>query len=665
MKTAPKKKLEERPLVGMPEGIMPMLCTLLREPFSNPDYLFEIKWDGYRLIGYKNKNLVRLSSRRGVDYTRKYPPIVQAIQGLPHEVVLDGEAVVLDKEGKPDFDALQNFNGQKSGVLYYVFDILWLDGKELMHLPLLERKDILNKIIAGNKIIRFSDHFENGMELFQQARSMGLEGIIAKQKNSPYVPGERGREWYKIPSEVRQEFVIGGWVESESRLFRTLLFGAYQGEYLHWIGHAGGGFKEREMGAILVRLKSLETAKSPFANEVAYEGVVHWVKPELVVNIKYAAMTKAGKIRKPAIFLGFREDKRPKDVVWERVERPPSSRENSKQTASSKLPLTKKNSKTSTSADSNWPLVESEKIVREEVLDLNPCPIRVYNVDRELWRGITKAHLIHYYHTVSPYLLPHVKDRPLSLHLKLKGPNAPGAYIKDMEGRQPECAGIFTTERKHPKAGKRSVIDYLVCNNVATLIHTINIGCIDVNPWTSSITSPVTPDFIVIDLDPSDKNFLKVIETALAAKDFFDEYKLVSFPKTSGKTGMHLYLPCSAFSFPQARNIAENICSEIHLRVPEITTTAVRVADRGSNLYLDPNQNDYADTVAAAYSVRPYKKPTVSTPLAWEEVNRTLDPAAFTIDAIEKRLREKGDLFEGVLKKETALTNDTVLKKFV
>jgi bifunctional non-homologous end joining protein LigD len=317
------------------------------------------------------------------------------------------------------------------------------------------------------------------------------------------------------------------------------------------------------------------------------------------------------------------------------------------------------------SDSSNWALVEAETIRNEEQLDLPDCSVRVYNVDRELWKGITKARLIQYYYSVSSFMLPHIQHRPLSLHLKLKGPNAPGAYIKDMEGRQPECAEIFTTKRKHHKPGKREVIDYLVCNNVATLVYTINIGCIDVNPWTSSTHAAMNPDYIVIDLDPSDKDFSKAIETARAAKEFFDRHKLEAFPKTSGKTGMHLYLPCMAFSFPQARRIAEHICTEIHLLVPEISTTELTVSDRGTRLYIDPNQNDYADTVAAPYSVRPYKKPTVSTPLSWREVKPSLDAAMFTIQTMEKRLRDKGDLFQRVLDKKVAVANDKVLQKFI
>jgi bifunctional non-homologous end joining protein LigD len=234
-----------------------------------------------------------------------------------------------------------------------------------------------------------------------------------------------------------------------------------------------------------------------------------------------------------------------------------------------------------------------------------------------------------------------------------------------MEGRQPACADTFTVKRKHKKKGKRDVIEYLVCNNEATLLYIINLGCIDINPWTSRITDYLNPDFIIIDLDPSDDDFKKVIATAKAAKQIFDKHKLKSFPKTSGKTGIHLYLPCEGFTFPEARDIAEKICKEIHALVPDITTTEVTISKRGNKLYIDPNQNDEADTVAAPYSVRPFHHPTVSTPLEWREINDQLDPLKFDIYNTLERIEKKGDLFTGVMDKKIAAKNSEKLKPFL
>ena len=647
----------------MPTAVKPMLCTLLKKPFNDPDYVYEVKWDGYRIIAYKNHKHVRLDSRGGLDYTKKYPPLVSALKELKHDLILDGEAVVLNGEGKPDFDALQKFNGQNSGVVFYAFDILWLDGEDLTRRTLLERKQILQETLAGSHTLKYSEHFTDGIALYEQIQALGLEGIVAKNRNSQYIEDDRSKLWYKIPVEQKQEFVIGGWVESEtSRYFRTLLFGAYQDNKLKWFGHAGGGYKERDMPAILKKLKAIETKKSPFVTQVDYEGIVHWVQPKLVANIKYSTLTKSGRIRKPAIFLGFRNDKQAEQVVLEPAHSPQNAKSETKLSTGNNAIL--KRSLPSTE-DSNWPEVESEPISNQEEFMIDDCSITIYNVDKRLWKDIYKANLIQYYNSVSNYILPHLKQRPLSLHLKLKGPNAPGLYIKDMEHRQPACADIFTTPRKHKVYGKRDIIDYLVCNNLATLLYAINLGCIDLNPWTSTAGNAESPDFIIIDLDPTDEDFKKVIEVAKATHQVLTQSKLKSYIKTSGKTGLHIYIPCNNFSFGQARSIAENIASEVNTLIPALTTTEVSIQKRGNKVYIDPNQNDFADTVAAPYSVRPYKHPNVSTPIEWKELTTSLVPESFTMESIHKRLKRKGDLFMDVLDKKIATKNNKFLTKYL
>ena len=379
------------------------------------------------------------------------------------------------------------------------------------------------------------------------------------------------------------------------------------------------------------------------------------MKPELVAEIKYATLTSGGKIRKPAIFLGFREDKQPMEVRKEVASDEPH--ESKKKT--------KHNTDTEAASGSNWPVIEAQPVSSEGNFEIEGQQLRLTNIENELWRGITKARLIQYYHTVAPLMLPHCMGRPLSLHIKHRGPMAPGLYIKDMEGRRPAWAEIFSMNRKHKKKGGRDRIDYLVCNSEASLLYTVNLGCIDINPWTSKAAHPDQPDFIIIDLDPSDNDFSKVLESALAAKDLFSENKITAFPKTSGKTGMHLYLPCSGLGFPEARTIAENICLGIHALVPAITTTEVSISRRGNRLYLDPNQNDFADTVAAAYSVRPYHVPAVSTPLEWKEIRPGLDPGSFNLNTIPDRIQMKGDLFRKILDPAIASKNNKSLRRFL
>ncbi len=635
-----------------PHAIEPMLATKISEPFNDADWLYEIKWDGYRIVAHIERGNVVLHSRSLQDYTSWYEAIATELSTFKNDMVVDGEIVVLNEKGHPDFDALQKY-AEGDTIIYYVFDLLWYNGYNLIELSLEQRKRILRNILPTNGMIKYSEEFDDGKELFEKVEALGLEGIVCKKRDSIYSPGVRTKNWLKLPTIKRQEFVIGGWTESGSgRSFRSLLFGAYKNGKLINVGHAGGGYKDKDMKDILARLKKLETKKNPVANEVETSTTPHWRKPELVAEFKYATFTRSGKIRKPAIFLGFREDKDPKKIVLEKSVR------------TEKVVKDEKVSK-KTSADSNWPELEKQKFTSHDEIIIEGCRIDLTNIEKEYWHGITKADLLQYYNSVAEFILLHIQNRPQSLHVKHRGPMQPGLYIKDMEGRQPACAEIFSVERKHKKKGKNDVIDYLVCNNKPTLLWMINLGCIDVNPWTSTVNDYLHPDFIVIDLDPSDGDFSKAIESAKAAKQFFDENKLKAFVKTSGKTGIHLFLPCENFGFPEARTIAENICEEIHQLVPDITTTEISIAARGNKLYLDPNQNDEADTVASAYSIRPYHIPTVSTPLEWKEVNEKLDSSAFTIKTILKRIEKKGELWEGIMDKKIRMGNSKILKRYL
>ncbi|MBZ4191642.1 non-homologous end-joining DNA ligase [Niabella beijingensis] len=305
---------------AIPKQIAPMLCKLVRALPELENYLYEIKWDGYRAISYVKESMVHMDSRGGLNYTARYPQIEKALRNLKHDVIIDGEIVVFNDEGKPDFDALQKYNGENTPISYCVFDLLWLDGQNLEQRPLTERKELLKELVNKRAVFKFSKSFDDGQSLYKQMLSQNLEGVVAKRKDSPYREGERGNDWLKIPTRKRQEFVIGGWAESsKKRPFKSLLFGAYENDRFTWIGRSGGGYKEKEMVDILEKLKALEMKTSPFVNPVldAKGAMVHYVRPRLVANFEFATWTKTGRIRKPATFLGFRNDKRPADVVRE------------------------------------------------------------------------------------------------------------------------------------------------------------------------------------------------------------------------------------------------------------------------------------------------------------------------------------------------------------
>jgi bifunctional non-homologous end joining protein LigD len=674
IKPAVRKLVTSGVKTGMPGKVSPMLCTLASGVVKDPQFVHEIKFDGYRIIAHVNKSNIRLNSRSGLDYTSKYPSVRSALFKIRHDMILDGEVCVLNEEGLPDFETLQS-PGLNSHLVYYVFDILWLNGFDLMGLTLLERKMILHNLLGGNPIIRYSEHFDNGADLYKKMEGLGMEGIVSKKKDSEYIPGNRGSSWLKTTTEKRQEFVIGGWVESDKRHFRTLLFGAFKGKELVWVGHSGGGFKHKEMPVILKKLQSIETKDNPFSNKVEYKGVIHWAKPKLVANFKYSGFTKHGRIRKPATFLGFRTDKNPSDVVIEIPKKVPVKA--SRQTNNTKVEPAQK--RKYLNQGSGWEKVDKVAHSHKETLEFDNCSIDIYDVDREIWKGIHKADLIQYYHSIARYILPHLKDRPQSLLLKLNGIHGPRIFIKDMENRQPSCAIIFDDKRRVRKEGKRNRIDYLVCNNVETLLYMINLGCVDINPWASRRQSPDDPDYIWLDLDPTieesnsysnsskeeKKGFTKAIKTAQATKKILDRHRLKAFPKTSGKTGIHIYIPCTGFTFSETRLLAGKIADEVHHLLPAITTRNESISLRGLKLYIDAGQNDYADTLAAPYSVRPHHQPTVSAPLSWSEIGPALRPGQFTMHNIIARLNKKGDLFEGTLDKKVALANSKILKRWL
>ncbi|HWV72994.1 MAG TPA: DNA ligase D [Pseudosphingobacterium sp.] len=663
----------------MPSKIRPMLCTLVKDPMDSDEYLYEIKWDGYRIVSFVENGKVSMHSRSTLDYTAKYPLVEKALKSLKHDVIIDGEVVVFNDEGKPDFDAIQLYNGHETPIQYCVFDLLWLDGQDLREFPLFERKDLLRKLIAGKGVFRFSESFDDGPALYQQMLESNLEGIVAKRKDSHYVEGDRGYSWLKTPTRKRQEFVIGGWAESDKvRSFKSLLFGAYENGKFIWIGRSGGGYKQKEMPGILKKLQAIEIDESPFANKVldTKGAKMHWVKPQLVANFEFATWTKTGRIRKPATFLGFRLDKKPKQVVRE-IPKPTDLVEE----LADKIESANKDVQQETSsakkrylnAGSNWQRVD-ESFKGKEISDfpMKNCTVKLHDIGRELWKGVAKGDLILYYNQIAPYILPYLKDRPQSLNLKLSQAGGPTTFIKDMENRQPDCADIFTDSRRVKKKGKRGKIDYLVCNNVETLLYMIDWGCVDINPWASTTSHPDEPDYIWLDLDPTvanteqeDKGFAMASEVAVAVKEVLDHHKLKGFVKTSGKTGIHIYIPCSGFDFERSRLIAIALADQVHELVPQISTRHETISHRGNKVYIDANQNDYADTLAAPYSVRPYHQPIISTPLEWKEVKVGLDRYAFTMEAVQQRLKKKGDLFKGILNPKIAKRNNTRLKTFL
>jgi bifunctional non-homologous end joining protein LigD len=632
--------LRPLPVSAMPRQIKPMLAALVEQPFNRSDWLFEIKWDGYRAIAEIDNKGVSLYSRNHKSFADRFAPLVEALRDFGHTAVLDGEIVVVDPQGRSRFQLLQNYQKTGTGQLrYYVFDLLYLDGRDLRSLPLRQRKELLTQILGSSPNILLSEHVEEqGVAFFEAATAQGLEGIIAKDGNSPYREGQRSDNWLKIKIHKRQEAVICGFTEPRGgrKDLGALVLGVFEGKELRYIGHTGGGFNDRALTDMRSLLEPLVQGTCPFRKAPKTNAPVHWVKPTLVCEVKFQEWTEDGSMRQP-IFLGLREDKEARAVHRETAISAEEVLENESETF---MPTPTRGARSS--ANGRQAKRGSRKPAR-----LPEPPLT--NLGKVFWpeEGYTKGDLIDYYRDIAPVILPYLRDRPEALHRHPNGINHKSFFQKDVS-RQPPPEWVETVTIA-PESGDRP-ITYLVCQNKATLLYLGNLGCIEINPWNARVQALSNPDYAVIDLDPEDIPFPKVIEAALAVRRILDQAGAESACKTSGKRGLHIFIPLGArYDTEQARQFAEIVAHMVHEQLPETTSIVRSPALRQQRVYLDFLQNRRGQTLVAPYAVRPYAGATVSTPLRWKEVSKKLDPAAFTILTLRKRLDRVGDLWQPVL----------------
>ncbi|HWV66336.1 DNA ligase D [Chitinophaga sp.] len=613
------KKKTTRSVQPVKKIYKPMLTTLVNEPFDDAGWLFETKWDGYRAIASVQNHQVALYSRNEKSFNNDYPAVVAAVEKISHNVVLDGEIIVLDNKGRSHFQTLQNFRTTGKGKLTYaVFDLLHLDGNELQHLSLLERKSLLKDVVAelNDKTVRFSPHvLKNGKSFFEKARQKGWEGIIAKKAESIYEEGRRGMEWLKIKIVNEQEALICGYTapRGSRKQIGALVLGIYENKQLKYIGHCGGGLNEATIGVLYNRLQPLISNTSPFAEKVGTNMPVTWVKPRLVCQVKFQEWTGDGHLRQP-VFLGLREDKPAKDVHPETAKK----------------------------------ITMATVIEKERTLTLNSRKVPLTNQTKLYWpdEQISKGQLIDYYLSVAKYILPHLKDRPQSLHRFPNGIKGPAFYQKDLNLEQTP-AWIKSVSLRADSTGKD--VDYLLCNNEATLAYMVNLGCIEINPWLSRLNSLDKPDFMILDLDPENIDFKYVVEAALHIRDLLDGFNITSFCKTSGSTGLHIYVPAAAkYPYESTRLFAEYIARHVNEQLPRSTSVVRAKSARNKKVYIDFLQNSRGQTVASPYSARPKPGATVSMPLLWKEVNEKLRISDFNIHNSLQRLNEVGDLWHDI-----------------
>ncbi len=639
--------LSDYPKVAKPWTVKPMLCTLVDEPFDRNDWLFEIKWDGFRAIGSKHGDKLELYSRNQLDFIQRFTPVVEALRELRHDVILDGEVVVVNDKGLAHFEWLQNWRKEPQGNLqYHVFDILWCDGYDVRTMPLRSRKALLKAVLpTHSSVLLYSDDVEgDGLKIFHEMQHRGLEGMVAKNGVSEYREDIRGSDWLKVKTHHRQEVVIGGYTEPRGgrKYLGSLLVGTFeQGEFVYR-GHSGGGIPDEQRKQLQMKLAKLERKSSSFNIEPKPNAPVHWVTPELVCEMEFSEWTGEGYMRQPE-FKGLRPDKKPKDVHRERVK--PSKNEialASDRSHSEDKKRDRPNDKASGQQGLNGDL-----------------PFEPTHLDKVFFpkRKYTKGDLFEYYMAVTDFILPYLKDRPLSLNRMPNGIKGESFFQKNNE-HLPDwvpATDIFSDSNN-------ADLHWIVGGGLDTLLYIVQLGSIEINPWNSRIKQLDKPDWIVIDLDPEGVTFNDVITVAKTVHEVCEQWHIPAYPKTSGKTGIHIFIPMGAnYAYEQARNLAHLIALEVNKHQPKLTSVERNPDKRRHRIYLDFLQNREGQTLAAPYSARPTEEASVSMPLHWDEVKKGLDPMDFTIKNAPARLKRTGDLWKPVLDKGIDLA--AVLKR--
>jgi bifunctional non-homologous end joining protein LigD len=657
--------LKAAPKFPMPEMVKPMLATLVDAPFDDPDWQYEVKWDGFRTLAYIRNGEAELLSRNNKSFSEKYYPLHQLMQGWKFEAVLDGEILVLNESGVSKFGSLQNWRSEADGALvYYVFDLLWYEGRSLMGLPLYQRQAILKDVLPkDDDRVRIGQVFtDKGTAFYKDAEKLKLEGIMAKKRSSTYTPDLRSEDWLKIKVHQRQEAIIVGYTKNEgtSKLFSSLLLGAYEGDELQFVGKVGTGFTKKTQEELMEAFNPLVTDKSAFKvipdiNKPSRfrpdppKAEATWLKPELICEVAFTEITSDGVFRQPS-FQGLRSDKKASEIVREVPKHVAD-------TTAKAAPV---------QADEAFAGALKPPKVRERGTLVNPneesqvrpvCghDIKFANLSKQYWPedNVSKRDMLNYYYQIAEYILPYLKDRPLSLNRFPNGIHGQSFYQKDVKGKAPDWAQTFpytTSDGKHK--------EFLVGNDEDTLLWAATSGCIEMNPWFSRTHSPDNPDYCVIDLDPDQNTFEQVIEAAVEVRKVLDALDVPTFPKTSGSTGLHIYIPLGAkYSYDESQDFARQLVHIVNEQLPEFTTVERFIENRGGKMYLDFLQNRPGATIAGPYSLRPKLGATVSMPLHWDEVKHGLTMKDFTIFNAVARLKEQGDLFKPVLGKGIDLRN--------
>ncbi|HSC28836.1 MAG TPA: DNA ligase D [Vicinamibacterales bacterium] len=656
---------------GRADAVRPMLATLAAPPLTGKSLLYEPKYDGIRAIAQiepgRGGTQVRLWSRLGNEKTSQFPSLAGALTDLgtraARPLIVDGEIVALDDKGRPaGFQRLQGRIHLTSArdveridrsqpVAFIVFDLIRHGNDDLRSLPLVERRARLERLVEGSltDTLRMSEQAAgDGRALLERARQEGWEGLIAKESRSVYESGRRSAAWRKLKVLNQQEFVVGGWTEPRQtrQRFGALLLGVYSDDAargsgaraLRYVGHTGTGFSQAELDRVWKRLAALETPRSPFSDTIKANEPAHWVRPELVAQVRFTEWTDEGKLRHP-VYLGLRDDKPATAIVRE-------------------VPLAKAYRK----KDSVKPLLDTRHVVaqlaaledarRDGSIELpDGARLGVTNLAKVFWPKpkLTKGDLLRYYAKAAPFILPAVADRPLVMKRFPDGVEGPAFYQQRKRLEQPPRGVRIETLPEGLDPISEPDARRFIGGALITLLYMTQIAAISQDPWFSRVQSPLDADYVAIDLDPvGDTPFATVLEVARLVRDELHSLKVPSVPKTSGSRGLHVYIPLPpGTSYESGMLFCQIVATVVASRHPKIATVErmVRARAKGT-VYVDYLQNIRGKTLATAYSARASDFAGVSTPLTWKEVDEGVDPRDFTIVTAPGRFERVGDLWE-------------------
>ena len=618
----------------MPKKIVPMLAALTTEAPRGPDWMWEIKWDGVRAMVFFSDGAVRIDSRKSTPIERTYPEL-QAIAGQLRcdNAILDGEIAALDEQGRPRFQRIQprimatdasaiQQMTKSHPVMFFAFDLLYLNGRDLRSMALRDRRRLLKTVVTPSSVVRVSEELDGDpLQILQVVRAQELEGLVGKNLSSAY-ESSRSRSWVKLKSHREQEFVICGYTEGQREHFGALVCAAYDGKRLHWVGNVGTGFDQKTMRMLRAKMDPLVVAKRPFAEVPDFPEKAVWLRPSLVCTVRYFEWLTTGRFRGP-VYVGLREDIDPSECMLEPAE------------LAAPGPVLVRPPLLPGAAEEAVLTVEGQRL---KFTHLNKV---YYPAD-----GVVKRDVLNYYDAVADLLMPYWKDRPLSLRRYPEGIEHEGFFQKNAAEGFPEWVRrqVVMAENDEPRM-------QAIGNGRAELLFLTNLGCIDQNPWISRVATLDHPDFLLIDLDPFECPYDKIVEAAHFVRRKLDVLELTGYPKTTGGNGLHIYVPLDpVYSYGQTKAIAEVLARVCATERPDLFTFPRNVKGREKGrVYFDFLQNGRGKTISGPYVLRPRPGATVATPLDWREVKPGLTPAEFHIRNVQERFARVGDLFAGVL----------------